>query len=62
MDGEQDKVLSGEFANVMTASDVGDKYKVHGGVFGEIKPGELPGILAQANSAVYISTGMPRNL
>ena len=24
MDGEQDKVLSGEFANVMTASDVGD--------------------------------------
>ena len=27
MDGEQDKVLSGEFANVVTASDVGDGYK-----------------------------------
>lgn len=47
MDGEQDKVLSGEFANVVTATDVGDGYKVHGGIFGEIKPGELPGILAQ---------------
>ena len=31
MDGEQDKVLSGEFANVMTASDVGDKYKFRAG-------------------------------
>ena len=50
MDGEQDKVLSGEFANVMTASDVGDGYKVHGGIFGEIKPGELPGVLAQATA------------
>lgn len=50
MDGEQDKVLSGEFANVMTVSDVGDKYKVHGGIFGEIKPGELPDVLAQTTA------------
>lgn len=48
MDGEPDKVLSGEFANVMTASDVGDGYEAHDGIFGEIKPGELPGVLAQA--------------
>lgn len=34
MDGEQDKVLSGEFANVMTASDVGVRYKAHKGVIG----------------------------
>ena len=40
MDGEQDKVLSGEFANVMTASDAGVGYEVHDGIFGEIKPGE----------------------
>lgn len=46
MDGEQDKVLSGKFANVMTASDVGDGYKVHVGILGEIKPG----ILAQATA------------
>lgn len=50
MDGEQDKVLSGEFANVMTASDVGDGYKVRGGISGEIEPGELPGVLAQATA------------
>ena len=50
MDGEQDKVLSGEFANVMTASSTGVGYKVHCGIFGEIKPGELPGILAQVTA------------
>lgn len=47
MDGEPDKVISGEFANVMTATDVGDGYKAHGGIFGEIEPGELPNVLAQ---------------
>ena len=50
MDGEQDKVLSGKFANVMTASDVGDKYKVHGGVFGEIEVDDLPSVLAQTTA------------
>lgn len=50
MDGEQDKVLSGEFANVMTASDVGVRYKAHSGIFGEIELGELPNILAQTTA------------
>ena len=50
MDGEQDKVLSGEFANVMTASDAGVGYEVHDGIFGEIKPGELPDVLAQTTA------------
>lgn len=50
MDGEQDKVLSGEFANVMTASDVRDGYKVHGGIFSEIEVDDLPNILAQATA------------
>ena len=50
MDGEQDKVISGEFANVMTASDVGVRYKAHSGIFGEIEPGELPNVLAQATA------------
>ena len=36
MDGEPDKVLSGEFANVVTVSDVGDRYEVHDGILGEI--------------------------
>ena len=47
MDGEQDKVLSGEFANVVTASDVGDGYKTHCGILGEIEVDDLPNILAQ---------------
>lgn len=50
MDGEQDKVLSGKFANVMTASDVGVRYKAYSGIFGEIEPGELPNVLAQATA------------
>ena len=50
MDGEQDKVLSGEFANVVTVSDVGDRYEVHDGILGEIKLGELPDVLAQATA------------
>lgn len=50
MDGEQDKVLSGEFANVMTASDVGDGYKAHGGIFSEIEVDDLPNILAQTTA------------
>ena len=49
MDGEQDKV-SGEFAYVMTASDVGDGYKAHGGIFGEIEVDDLPNILAQTTA------------
>ena len=48
MDGEQDKVLSGEFANVMTASDVGVRYKAHSGIFGEL--GELPNVLVQTTA------------
>lgn len=50
MDGEQDKVLSGKFANVMTASDVGVRYKAYSGIFGEIEQGELPNVLAQATA------------
>ena len=50
MDGEQDKVLSGEFANVVTVSNVGDRYEVHDGILGEIKLGELPDVLAQATA------------
>ena len=50
MDGEPDKVLSGEFANVVTVSDVGDRYEVHDGILGEIKLGELPDVLAQATA------------
>ena len=56
MDGEQDKVLSGEFANVVTVSDVGDRYEVHDGIIGEIKLGELPDVLAQATAETIRKT------
>ena len=48
MDGEPDKVFSGEFANVTVVSKAGNKYEAHGGIFGEISPYDLPSVLVQA--------------
>ena len=50
VDGKPDKVISGEFANVMVATDVGDEYKVCNGIAGEIDPDEVPGGSYTGNS------------
>ena len=41
-------MIFGEFANVAVVSEAGNKYEAHGGIFGEVDPDEVPGILAQA--------------
>lgn len=48
MDGEEERVVSGEFANVTVVSEAGNKYEAHDGIFGEISPDEVPNVLMQA--------------
>lgn len=48
MDGEEERVISGEFASVVVVSEAGNKYEACNGIVGEIDPDEVPGVLAQA--------------